>query len=347
MSARTQLLIQPSRPCPLCGARAAHADLQVRRHATDGRAYQLLRCATCTLRYTDAVPSAVECEALYDEDYYTDTPSGRRGRTWWRTGFQQALYRQRLGVFPSQNHGRLLEVGCGTGDFLAWLMRQGWEVSGTEISTAACRLAQQRGVPVFQGDVAVSGFPERSFDVIGLWHVLEHLPEPRQTLHALHRFLREDGWIVLEVPNSASPSSRLFGEAWYPLDVPRHVQHFTPSTLESLLQRTGFTVVRRLNFHFWDVPFVAYSTMRVMGILDALRIRSFSGDYQRAGWWRKTLFLLCAMPLGFVAALYTVLTVICSRQGETMTVVAKKTSGVSAAVAMTHPPSVVEATIDA
>jgi len=144
-------------------------------------------------------------------------------------------------IIPFVGQGRLLDVGCGTGKDLLRLQASGWAVTGVEISPYAASLARARlGCEVMVGhfdEVALEG---RSFDVVRLSHVLEHLPSPRKSLEKVHRLLRPGGLLWLEVPNAASAERRWFGRQWYQWDLPRHLYHFTPATLVRLLREIGF-----------------------------------------------------------------------------------------------------------
>jgi SAM-dependent methyltransferase len=223
--------------------------------------------------------------------------------------------------------GRVLDVGCGDGDFLAALKQRGWEVHGVEPSPAAAALARGKGVAVHEGELASTDFPAGSFDVVTFWHVLEHLPEPLVELAAARRLLRDDGLLVVEVPNSASVTFRLCREHWFPLSVPRHFQHFTSTTLRALLQKAGFTPVRRRDFHLLDflLSFMSFmSYLRVLGGEDGTHY--FVSDYRKANWVRKLMFLILSVPVCVLAFPYSVITTFLARAGETITVTARKSA---------------------
>jgi SAM-dependent methyltransferase len=138
---------------------------------------------------------------------------------------------------------RVLEIGCGGGWMLGALREQGRWVVGTERSLEAARPARENGSLVFVGDLTALS-PRASFDVIVLFHVLEHLEDPRAALAACAAHLAAGGRIVVGVPNRASWQARAFGSAWFHLDVPRHVVHFSPRSLDRAFAAVGLRRVR-------------------------------------------------------------------------------------------------------
>jgi SAM-dependent methyltransferase len=155
-----------------------------------------------------------------------------------------------------------LEIGCGDGRLLSALQAAGWQVLGVERSPDAALAARHRGVDVCVADVIALGLPTASCDLVIFWHALEHLADPRAALQEARRLLRDGGRLVVAAPNLASWQARLLGVRWYHLDVPRHLFHFTPPTLERLLQETGFQPVA------WSFHQPAYE---LRGWFEALR----------------------------------------------------------------------------
>jgi SAM-dependent methyltransferase len=141
--------------------------------------------------------------------------------------------------------GQLLDVGCATGDFLD-VMRQypGWEVCGVELSDYASRYArEQLGLDVRTGTLESAQFPEAVFDVVTLWDVIEHLPDPLGTLRQIHRLLRPGGLLVFNTPNLESLDARLFKAYWIGYELPRHLHVFSRRTLLTLIEIACFRLV--------------------------------------------------------------------------------------------------------
>ncbi|MGB2895329.1 MAG: class I SAM-dependent methyltransferase [Anaerolineales bacterium] len=138
--------------------------------------------------------------------------------------------------------GKLLDVGCGKGRFLAYAAQQGWNVYGIEPSENGRKVASRR-----LGDRVSSNLDElnvnEKFDVITLWHVLEHVSEPAEMLRQIRPYIKPEGAICVAVPNFASLQAQIGSKHWSHLDIPRHRTHFTPSTLEYMLDLTGYRII--------------------------------------------------------------------------------------------------------
>jgi len=146
--------------------------------------------------------------------------------------------------FPKHANGKLLDIGCGTGSFLASMKRSGWGAYGVELSPVACEYAERNeGLNVFNGTVEDASFPNDFFDAVTMLQVLEHTQDPAGTLREVYRILKADGLLTIGVPNAASWESKLFGSRWGPWEIPRHLYHFSPTTITALLEKNGFSVI--------------------------------------------------------------------------------------------------------
>lgn len=158
--------------------------------------------------------------------------------------YQDRIARQLDRVAGGSNR-RVLDIGCGDGAFLSLMQGRGWTAHGLEMDRgAAGRAAARGGIEVTVGTVEEARFAPETFHLIILSHVLEHLPHPRESLRTVREWLREDGVLFVTLPNVDCWERRLFENCWYPWDLPRHLLHFSPTTLERLLREEGFTVTR-------------------------------------------------------------------------------------------------------
>jgi len=140
---------------------------------------------------------------------------------------------------PAKPRGRLLDVGCGAGEWITVMRDFGWEVEGLDFDENAARVGRANGLKVHCGALEEQDFPSDSFDAVTLNHVIEHVPDPISTLTECARVLKKGGKLVLATPNNASLSHRVFKRDWRGLEPPRHLHIFSPSSMRRLLAMAG------------------------------------------------------------------------------------------------------------
>lgn len=141
--------------------------------------------------------------------------------------------------------GRLLDIGTGTGYFADTMVRRGWKVEAIEKSPQAREFAKAHFNLDVKPESALKEFAPDSFDVITLWHVMEHLEHLNEVWGRLRELLTEKGVLIVAVPNCSSYDAKRYGEYWAAYDVPRHLWHFTPGTIQQLASRHGFIMAAR------------------------------------------------------------------------------------------------------
>ena len=236
-------------PCPVCDEELARPCFEIEDFAS-----RVIECTGCGLGRVHPVPGPEELRALYPDNYY-----GEPG-----TKFQPLVERA-VRVVGERHIGflsrglapgaRVLDVGCGRGVILGALADRGFEVHGVEISPEAARGADPRAEIRIASKLSEAGYPDATFDEVIVWHVLEHLSDPRGTLEEIHRVLAPGGRLIVAVPNFSSAQARWTGAAWFHLDLPRHVYHFPLAALERLIERAGFEVGRAYHFSLRQNPF--------------------------------------------------------------------------------------------
>ena len=146
------------------------------------------------------------------------------------------------GTFPPFGRGRLLDVGCGIGDYLASMAALGWQCSGCNVSEAALKIASRKlpNARLYCKTLEELPFERDAFEAISLWHTLEHLPEPLLTLKRLYDMVVPGGRLVIAVPNIESFEAQILGKYWVEADIPGHLFFFSVRTLKSLVAKAGF-----------------------------------------------------------------------------------------------------------
>jgi ubiquinone/menaquinone biosynthesis C-methylase UbiE len=246
-------------PCNLCGSKDALPLFRTHDRLLDlpGR-YCLVQCQRCGLVYVNPQPTWDERAAHYAVEYRGYHHLEAEPSSLQRWGMRYGLHKRWRIVSRYASGGRLLDVGCGSGDWVHWMHRiRGWLAYGLErVAEVASLARQQCGARVVIGDLTQLGFSRASFDVVTLWTVLEHLADPRQGLTECARVLREGGLLVLRTVTAASWGAHWFGPCWLGYDAPRILYAFSPRTLHSLLEQTGVTVLHT-GYYFHDFhPFV-------------------------------------------------------------------------------------------
>ncbi|MGB9872409.1 MAG: class I SAM-dependent methyltransferase [Anaerolineae bacterium] len=232
--------------CTLCGSESwiAHLTRGDLNLFLEGE-FSLVRCSECGLVYLNPRPTRSQVSLLYPIYYDQFNFNIHKRRFWASLDHNYGLLKRCKSVLRYKDQGRLLDVGCATGDFLdAMRKRPGWEVYGVEISESASEYARRYlGLAVKTGDLEDVDYPEHYFDVVTLWHVLEHLYDPLNALKKIHLWLKPDGILIFNTPNLDSLDARLFGPYWIGYDLPRHLQIFSPNTLRILTDKSGFRIV--------------------------------------------------------------------------------------------------------
>jgi len=221
-----------------------------------GQRFAVVRCGSCRLHYTNPRPSPETIGGFYAADYQPHRRPlqlGKRLRKWYPFGFLRGRASERRSL-PWHGEGRLLDFGCGGGSYIARMAHQGWKVIGLDNSVGAVRRIQEElGLKALVGTLPHPELEPGSFDVITMWHSLEHVHDPADTLREAYRLLAPGGRLLIAVPNIDSAPFRWFGANWFGLDLPRHLTHFDPASLSKMLDMTGFRVdgVRMLRHSDW------------------------------------------------------------------------------------------------
>lgn len=306
--------------CPLCRSNQATVEQTVRE-------YRIMRCAACAGLSTFPIPQEQVLRALYDKQYYQGAEAARFGNP--AADFIQRLFRwdrartirRKLG--ENLQGKRILDVGCERGFMLACLQRWGADVFGVQISKPAAAVAARLigAERVFVGDLAAARYPDAWFDYVTLWHVLEHVPDPIALLREIRRILKPKGIAYIEVPNAGGYSARVFGASWLAYDIPRHLVHFSPSTLQDAVRKAGLACVSQRHFSLEYSPVtLLQSVLNVLLGGENRLFQALSKPREHRGWvdrvrltWHLTVAAVLAVPITGISWLLGRL-----RAGETL-----------------------------
>lgn len=234
-----------------------------------GEQFPLYRCQECGFVFTQGVPVEAEIGRYYETpDYisHSDTKKGAMNAIYHRVRQHMLNRKARLVMRAARciSSGRLLDVGTGTGYFAHAMDGRGWTVEAIEKNAGARAFAKEHFKLDVKPESALDGFPPASFDVITLWHVMEHLEHLNETWERLKELLAPKGVLVVAVPNCSSYDAQRYGSSWAAYDVPRHLWHFTPATIRRLAAKHGFMLTETHPMPF-DAFYVSMLTEKQRG----------------------------------------------------------------------------------
>lgn len=235
--------------CPLCGGTHLKRVMTCTDFYASGEQFDVLSCEDCGFTFTQGVPVEAEIGRYYETpDYisHSDTKKGAMNALYHQVRKYMLGKKARLIVKEShRKSGRLLDIGTGTGYFAATMAQRGWKVEAIEKNEQARLFAKEHFGLEVKSEAALQEFQAGSFDVITLWHVMEHLEHLDRTWERLYELLSDRGILIVAVPNCSSYDAEKYGEYWAAYDVPRHLWHFTPVTIQQFASKHGFIMAAR------------------------------------------------------------------------------------------------------
>ncbi len=232
--------------CPLCGGEQLHKFLVCKDHYATGENFAILECDNCGFRMTQDAPVEAEIGRYYESpDYisHSNTHKGLMNRVYHYVRAYMLRKKAKLVENASgKKSGRILDIGTGTGYFSQTMKTRGWQVDAIEKSAQARDFAKQNFGLEIKDESEVGHYGNQVFDVITMWHVLEHVENQAYEWEILHRQLKDDGVLVIAVPNCSSTDAKRYGAFWAAYDVPRHLWHFTPETMQRMAEKQGFSL---------------------------------------------------------------------------------------------------------
>jgi 2-polyprenyl-3-methyl-5-hydroxy-6-metoxy-1,4-benzoquinol methylase len=221
--------------------------LKVKDHSVSGEEFQLIQNKTYGFLETSPQPEAKQLSDYYKtEDYISHTDSKRNLFEKVYHLVRSISLKKKLKLINSFQslEKNLLDVGCGTGDFLQVAQQNNWNISGIEPNEQARQIANRKTNNSVFNINDLGKFKNHSFDVITLWHVLEHLPNLEQQVLTLKTLLKENGTLIVAVPNHKSNDAKHYKNFWAAYDVPRHLWHFNQDSISKLFALQNMQVVK-------------------------------------------------------------------------------------------------------
>lgn len=245
--------------CPWCGSDKAQINLWLRDEFLTKEDFHICECLNCGLLYTMPRPSKDMIGAYYKSEEYYSHQENKKGfipKVYEAVKKTNLKHKYKLAT-SGLTVGKVLDIGCGVGDFLHTAEMHGWECTGVEPSEDARVIAQKRMHGRIISSEDLENIPEGYFDLITMWHVLEHVDDLKWQVEQLRRLIKPKGRIVIALPNYKSYDGQYYKELWAAYDVPRHLNHFSKTTLTKIFKASGLELVKMDKLR-WDAYYISY-----------------------------------------------------------------------------------------
>jgi SAM-dependent methyltransferase len=246
--------------CPVCNSIGIQKQLTAIDHTVTGESLDIWQCANCSLRFTQDIPGPGEIGRYYKSEKYISHTETSKGIVNWLylrvRRFTLSGKRKFIEDVARLKNGALLDVGAGTGAFLHHMKQAGWQVDGVEPDDEAIRRAEKQYGLRLMPSSKLFNLEEKSFDVITLWHVLEHVHDLHGYIEQLKKLCKTGGRIFIAVPNYTSYDAEYYNSFWAAYDVPRHLYHFSPAAMQELMKQHG-CVIEKIQPMWFDSFYVS------------------------------------------------------------------------------------------
>lgn len=234
--------------CPCCGANNISKYFECKDYLVSKETFEIWQCAKCSIRFTQYAPDAAGIGRYYQSESYishTDTEEGLVNKIYKVARNYTLNWKLKLldrGTGKQNLSRRLLDIGAGTGAFLNKAKLAGWPITGLEPDERARKICLDKYKIQLDVPERLFELPANEFDVITMWHVLEHVHQLQEYLHQIRQVLKKTGVLFIALPNYTSPDAVYYGANWAAYDVPRHLYHFSPASMRRLVEIHGLMV---------------------------------------------------------------------------------------------------------
>jgi 2-polyprenyl-3-methyl-5-hydroxy-6-metoxy-1,4-benzoquinol methylase len=234
--------------CPVCNSFSIIEVLKAKDNTVSKEIFPVWQCNDCTCRFTQNAPDVDAIGAYYQSATYISHSDTKKGivNKLYHTVRNYTIQSKRTLVekLNKKQKGSLLDIGAGTGAFAAAMQKAGWNITALEPDITARENASGKYGLLFQPPDALFSFKDQQFNVITLWHVLEHVHQLHQYIETFQRILKNNGTLIIAVPNYTSYDAAVYKEYWAAYDVPRHLYHFSPEGMKQLMKQHNFKVMQ-------------------------------------------------------------------------------------------------------
>jgi 2-polyprenyl-3-methyl-5-hydroxy-6-metoxy-1,4-benzoquinol methylase len=238
--------------CPICSASSFSSFLECKDNTVSRETFQIVQCDSCGFKFTNPRPEEDQLGKYYKSEEYVSHSNTAKGfiNSTYQSVRKYTLLKKLQLISKYYKTGRILDIGCGTGEFLNTCKNAKWETIGIEPDDDAREMARKNYGLDVRNEKELNNLTNGSFDIISMWHVLEHVPKLNERVEELKRLIKQNGIIIIAVPNCNSQDAKTYKAEWAAYDLPRHLYHFTPKDIETLFKNHGMKVFRILPMIF-------------------------------------------------------------------------------------------------
>jgi 2-polyprenyl-3-methyl-5-hydroxy-6-metoxy-1,4-benzoquinol methylase len=238
--------------CPVCGDPDFELFYNCIDYTVSRETFSIVRCKSCGFKFTNPRPESNQLGKYYKSEEYVSHSNTKEGfvNSTYQSVRKYTLLKKLQLISKYYKTGDILDIGCGTGEFLNTCKNAGWKATGIEPDVDARNMAiNNYGLTVLE-ESDLANLKDESYDIISMWHVLEHVPKLNERVEELKRLVKKNGLIIIAVPNCDSLDASIYKREWAAYDVPRHLYHFTPKDIELLFKKHDMKVFRVLPMIF-------------------------------------------------------------------------------------------------
>ncbi len=284
--------------CPVCGSKNIIHYIDTKDFFYSHDNFSLFKCNSCQLIFTNPYPEETNLSEYYKtEKYLSHNTQSINPITFLYKVVRKINIREKYAIVESfKKEGNIIDIGCGTGELLNWFKKNNWKTIGVEPNDHARSIAQN----IYHLDVKNIDYLKKKtskrFEVITMWHVLEHVPNVKERINSIKNLLADDGIVIIAVPNIVSFDALFYKEYWAGLDVPRHLYHFSSQSLKTLFEQFNMKIIREIPMKY-DAFYVSWLSEKyknnnfplIRGILKGIK---FNRKAKRNGEYSSKIYII-------------------------------------------------------
>jgi len=238
--------------CPACQSKNIFETLDVKDYFLTQENFSIWHCGDCELSFTNPRPQDESLGKYYESQEYLSHDTKNSGIIGKLYQFLRKINIRRKYNIVSEliGTGKILDIGCGTGELLNYFQKQKWECLGVEPNAIARNFSKTHYHLKVEEEQSLQNLQPSSFDIISMWHVLEHVSDINKRIDEVKRLLKNEGNLIIALPNLSSWDAVLYKDYWAGLDVPRHLYHFSPEAFSNLAKRHDLQIIKTLPLKF-------------------------------------------------------------------------------------------------